>query len=278
MSLTAAQALVSAVGRLRDAGVEDPARDARRLLAHAAQIEASRVTLIGPDPLTDDIAENFETLIQLRSDRVPVSHLVGRREFYGRSFQVSAAVLDPRPDTETLIEVALAEPFASVLDLGTGSGCILITLLAERKTAVGTGVDLSTEACFEASANAHALQVADRAQIVASNWFDAVDGTFDLIVSNPPYIALDEMDGLEPEVRKYEPRMALTDESDGLSCYRLICAQAGDFLDPQGRLIVEIGPTQGAAVSNLMQNAGFHDVKVIPDLDGRDRVVIGRKP
>lgn len=277
MTQTAAQALVDAVARLRLSGIDDPARDARKLLAHAAQIEASQVSLIGPDALSKDIAENFETLVRLRSERVPVSHLVGKRAFYGRDFQVSGAVLDPRPDTETLIEAALSEPFGTILDLGTGSGCILVTLLAERPMAVGVGADKSSEACFEASANAHVHDVSGRAQFATSDWFDAIEGTFDLIVSNPPYIAQNEMAGLAPEVRKYEPRMALTDEADGLSCYRIIVSQAMDYLDPKGRLIVEIGPTQGPAVQAMFKSAGFKVVGVIPDLDGRDRVVGGRK-
>ncbi len=140
---TAAQAMAAAAARLRAAGVDNPARDARVLSAHAARIEAARVTLIAPEELEPEIAERYEQLIALRAIRVPVSHLVGEREFYGRRFKVSGDVLDPRPETETLIEAALAEPFARVLDLGVGSGCILVTLLAERPEATGVGVDLS---------------------------------------------------------------------------------------------------------------------------------------
>ena len=141
---------------------------------------------------------------------------MGEREFYGRRFKISGEVLDPRPETETLIESSLAEPFTRILDLGTGSGCILVTLLAERLTATGLGTDLSESACLQASANAVLHRVQARANIVQSDWFDQVDGQFDLIVSNPPYIALSEMDGLEAEVRDHEPEMALTDGGDGL--------------------------------------------------------------
>ncbi|WP_170523426.1 peptide chain release factor N(5)-glutamine methyltransferase [Ruegeria arenilitoris] len=277
-ALTAAQAMVAATARLRAAGVDDPARDARVLLAHAARIEASRVTLIAPEELSPEIAERYEQLVSLRAIRVPVSHLLGEREFYGRRFRVSRDVLDPRPETEALIEAALSQPFDRVLELGVGSGCILITLLAERTSATGLGVDLSEAACLQASANAVAHGVQDRAEIQRSDWFGNIGGHFDLIVSNPPYIALDEMDGLSPEVREHEPRLALTDEADGLDAYRRIAAGAPDHLVPGGRLLVEIGPTQAQAVSALFDAAGLADIRVVPDLDGRDRVVGARMP
>ncbi|WP_170774439.1 peptide chain release factor N(5)-glutamine methyltransferase [Ruegeria lacuscaerulensis] len=275
---TAAMAMVAATARLRAAGVDDPARDARVLLAHAARIEASRVTLIAPEELAPEIAERYDQLIALRAIRVPVSHLMGEREFYGRRFRVSRDVLDPRPETETLIEAALSEPFDHVLDLGTGSGCILITLLAERTSASGVGVDLSESACLQTSANAVQHQVQDRVEVLQSDWFGNIEGQYDLIVSNPPYISLSEMEALSPEVREHEPRMALTDEGDGLGAYRRIAAGVPDFLLPGGRLLVEIGPTQGAAVAALFDAAGLSETRVIPDLDGRDRVVFARMP
>ncbi|MCA2008982.1 peptide chain release factor N(5)-glutamine methyltransferase [Tritonibacter mobilis] len=278
MTTTAAQAMVAATARLRAAGVDDPARDARVLLAHAARIEAARVTLIAPEELSHEVAERYDQLISLRAIRVPVSHLIGERDFYGRRFKVSAEVLDPRPETETLIEAALSEPFERVLDLGVGSGCILVTLLAEQQGALGLGVDLSEAACLQASANAVLHRVEARADIRQSDWFSAVKGQFDLIVSNPPYIALDEMDDLSEEVREHEPQMALTDGADGLSAYRLICAGLGRHLAQGGRVLVEIGPTQGTAVAEMMRAAGLVEVTVLPDLDGRDRVVLGRNP
>ncbi len=273
---TAAQAMAAAAARLRAAGVPDPARDARVLLAHAARIEASRVTLIAPEDLDPDVAERYEQLISLRAIRVPVSHLVGEREFYGRRFKVSSDVLDPRPETECLIEAPLAEPFAPVLDLGQGSGCILVTLLAEQPKATGLGVDLSEAACLQASANAVLHRVEPRADVRQSDWFVQVEGQFDLIVSNPPYIALDEMEGLSAEVRGHEPEMALTDGADGLSAYRAISQQVAEYLAPGGRVLLEIGPTQGAQVAEMLRTAGLVDVRVLPDLDGRDRVVFGR--
>ena len=277
MTTTAAQAMVAATARLRAAGVDDPARDARVLLAHAARVDASRVTLIAPEDLPSEIVERYEQLVSLRAIRVPVSHLIGERDFYGRRFKVSADVLDPRPETETLIEAALSQPFERVLDLGVGSGCILVTLLAEQQGAIGLGVDLSEAACLQASANAVLHRVEARADIRRSDWFAAVDGQFDLIVSNPPYIALEEMDSLSAEVRDHEPQMALTDGGDGLGAYRKICAGIGPHLAPSGRLLVEIGPTQGPPVMDLMRDAGLTDVAVLQDLDRRDRVVLGRR-
>jgi release factor glutamine methyltransferase len=275
---TAAEAMVAATARLRAAGVTDPARDARLLLAHAARIEATRVTLIAPEDLSPDIVDRYEQLISLRAVRVPVSHLVGERQFYGRRFKIGPEVLDPRPETEVLIEAALAEPYGRVLDLGTGSGCLLVTLLAERAEAVGVGVDLSEAACLQASANVVLHRVQDRAQILLSDWFGDVPGQFDLIVSNPPYIALAEIDGLQTEVRDHEPRMALTDFGDGLGAYRRIAAGAPAHLVPGGRLLVEIGPGQSAPVKALFAAEGLAEMSVLQDLDGRDRVVCARRP
>lgn len=275
---TAAQAMVAAIAKLRLAGVDDPARDARILLAHAAQVDASRVTLIAPDDIAPEIAARYEQLIALRTDRVPVSHLIGEREFYGRRFKVSRDVLDPRPETETLIEAALAEPFASILDIGTGSGCILVTLLAERKNAVGVGTDLSEAACLQAAANAVLNNVNTCADIYQSDWFGAVRGRYDLIVSNPPYLAAAEMADVSPELRDHEPRMALTDEADGLTGYRMLANLGQRFLEPQGRLFAEIGWQQGPEVVVLFQQAGWLNPRLLVDLDGRDRVICADKP
>lgn len=275
---TAAQAMATAAARLRAAGVPDPARDARLLLAHAASVDASRVTLIAPEEIAPEIAERFEALVSLRAVRVPVSHLVGARAFYGRDFKISRDVLDPRPETETLVELALGEPFERVLDLGTGSGCILVTLLAERTQARGLGVDLSQAACLQASANAVLLEVQDRVEINQSDWFSAVEGRFDLIVSNPPYLGQDEMAHVAPELARHEPQMALTDGGDGLSAYRVIADQAQSYLTPAGRVLVEIGWQQGDAVQAIFRSAGWGQVTLAHDLDGRARVVCASMP
>ncbi|MEE4188316.1 MAG: peptide chain release factor N(5)-glutamine methyltransferase [Roseobacter sp.] len=270
--------MVAATARLRAAGVPDPARDARLLLAHAAKVDAARVTLIAPEDIAPDIAERYEHLVALRAVRVPVSQLIGSREFYGRRFAISQDVLDPRPETETLIEAALARSFASVLDLGVGSGCILVTLLAERADARGVGVDVSEAACLQASANAVLHGVAARTTILASDWFSAVEGRFDLIVSNPPYLARAEMQHVQPELQRYEPRLALTDEADGLSAYRVIAAEAPSYLSADGRVLVEIGWQQHEAVREIFAAQGWGEIAILPDLDGRDRVVSAAKP
>ncbi|MFN3645836.1 MAG: peptide chain release factor N(5)-glutamine methyltransferase [Gemmobacter sp.] len=271
-------ALRAASARLTAAGVPDAPRDARLLLAHARGLPPDRLTLRMADPLVPEALARFEALVAARARRAPVSHLTGQRLFWGRRFAVTPDVLDPRPETEALVALALAEPFSRVLDLGTGSGCILLSLLADRPGATGLGVDVSPAALQVAQRNARALGLGGRAAFRCSDWCADVAGQFDLIVSNPPYIALAEMPGLSPEVRDHEPHLALTDGADGLAAYRRIAAQAPGHLAPGGRLLLEIGPTQGAAVAGLMRDAGLAGVSVRPDLDGRDRVVLARAP
>ncbi|MGJ8624042.1 MAG: peptide chain release factor N(5)-glutamine methyltransferase [Yoonia sp.] len=252
--------LREAAAELARAGVPDPQREVRILWRAVAD------------------QETFHAKIAERAQRKPLSQVLGYRDFYKHRFIVTADVLDPRPDTETLIEVALQHAAMRVLDLGTGSGCILLSLLDEWADAQGVGTDISPAALDVAGRNAAALGLDRRVTLLQSDWFAAVTGPFDLIVSNPPYIALEEMDALQPEVRLFEPQGALTDGADGLSAYRRIIGDAGDYLSPDGRLILEIGPTQGDAVRAMMADAGFGAVQVIPDLDGRDRVVSGQKP
>lgn len=252
--------LRKAAATLAQAGVPDPQREAR-LLWRAA-----------PD------AARFLASVAQRATRKPMAQVLGFRDFYQQRFIVTPDVLDPRPDTETLVATAMEGPFTRVLDLGTGSGCIVLSLLDARAQATGVGTDISQPALDVAARNAAALDLRGRVDFVQSDWFGAVRGQFDLIVSNPPYIAAAEMDALQPEVRLFEPRNALTDEADGLDAYRAITAAARDHLLPAGRLIVEIGPTQGDAVAAMMRAAGLVDVQVIPDLDGRDRVVSGENP
>ncbi|WP_438956187.1 peptide chain release factor N(5)-glutamine methyltransferase [Cognatiyoonia sp.] len=263
--------------QLDQSGVANPKRDARLLVALSLGIDLGRLTLHLHDPVDDGAFERAQALVERRKAREPMSHILGYREFYGRRFDVGPDVLDPRPETETLIEAALSYPFQRILDLGTGSGCILLTLLAEREGSKGVGIDLSDAALTVARRNAEALGVTDRITFVQSDWYQTVDGPFDLIVSNPPYIASDEMATLAPEVQKHEPRMALTDEADGLTFYRRIVSGCMNHLEPNGRLLVEIGPTQAVAVSDMMDKAGLSNVTVFRDLDGRDRVVSGRR-
>lgn len=281
MTQTGREIVTAAEIRLRDAGIDNAAGDAQILFLHALGRVLDRtiprhalrdhLTALVPEGLP----ATYETMIAARAARQPVSQIMGRRAFWKHDFRVTSDTLDPRPETELLVELALSQPFDSVLDLGTGTGAILISLLADRPQARGMGVDLSPAALDVARGNAQMIGV--QAEFAVSNWFDAVTGTFDLIVSNPPYIALDEMPGLSPEVRDWEPRMALTDEGDGLAAYRALCAGAPGHLAAMGRLMVEIGPSQGQAVSALMRDAGLVGVTVRQDLDGRDRVVFGHK-
>ncbi len=277
MSGSAAGALSAAIPVLAAAGVADPARDARRLLAHAMGIAADRMTLHLGDALDKVQAAAFAAAIARRAARQPVSQIIGTRAFYGRDFRVTRDTLDPRPETECLIAAALDLRFSRVLDLGTGTGCILLTLLAERPEATGLAVDLSKAALAVAQKNARALGVAARARFRVSDWFAAVDGQFDLIVSNPPYIAAAEMPQLTPEVRDWEPHLALTPGGDGLAAYRVIAAGAGARLEAGGCVIVEIGPGQAAAVMDIFGQAGFAQLMPGHDLDGRDRLVVARK-
>lgn len=261
--------------RLRAAGIEGAEKDARLLMAAALGLTPDRVILHLRDPLSEEVEFFYENALARRLAREPVSHILGGRWFYGRWFHVTADVLDPRPETEILIAQALRHPFKEVLDLGTGTGCILLSLLAERPGATGIGTDISPQALAIAEWNAAELNVGDRLALIESDWFSAVGGRFDLIVSNPPYIAVAEMAALAPDVRDYEPHGALTDGADGLSAYRAIAAAAPGHLTPGGRVLVEIGPSQGRAVSDLFAEAGLSEITVTPDFDGRDRVVGG---
>ncbi|WP_458790357.1 peptide chain release factor N(5)-glutamine methyltransferase [Yoonia sp. MH D7] len=259
----------AAIARLRAAGFENAAREVRLLWGSVVPYKYG-------EPDAEGLAA-FENLVVRRLEHEPISHLLGYRDFYDHRFFVTADVLDPRPDTETLVAACLALPFSRVLDLGTGSGCILLSLLAARDGAKGIGVDYSRAALDVAARNVAALDLSDRAGLVCSDWFEKVEGEFDLIVSNPPYIAADEMAGLQREVQMFEPQMALTDGADGFLCYRAIVAGFDPYLRSAGWLAVEIGPTQGQAVSRMMVDAGLQDVRVIADLDRRDRVVLGQK-
>jgi release factor glutamine methyltransferase len=258
-------------------GIDGAAREARLLLAHLMKVDPGRMTLLAQDPLDPDLLEMALAQGSRRANgREPLSHILGYREFWGRRFHVDGRVLDPRPETEMLVAAALEAPYSEVLDLGTGSGCIVLTLLAERPYAVGIAVDVSERALAVAEENAKTIGVSGRVEFMKSHWFNAVGGRFDLIVSNPPYIAASEMAGLAPEVRDHEPHVALTPGGDGLDAYRAITAGAPMHLIPGGRLIVEIGPSQASAVSAMFTAVGLTQVAVTRDLDGRDRVISGQ--
>jgi len=273
--VTIAQALAQAVTILKNAGIVGAERDARWLLSAATGIARDQITLLLRKDCGDDLV--FWEMVERRANKEPISHIVGGRDFYGRWFKVTPEVLDPRPETEFLISEALAKPYRKVLDLGTGSGCILVTLLAEQPDARGVGTDVSEKAVLIAGENAAQHGVADRIILPLSHWWDDVGGRYDLIVSNPPYIALDEMSGLLLDVH-FEPRIALTDEADGLSAYLEIIAGAARHLIPNGRVLVEIGPSQADEVCRMFQNAGFRKIAVTKDFDNRDRVISATWP
>lgn len=275
--MTAAQLLRAGVVRLSAAGISEAARDARILLADAMGIAADRLTLHLPDDLTVATQAVFDAHIAARATYQPVAQIIGYRLFWGRKFTVTPDTLDPRPETEILVAEALSQPFVKMLDLGTGTGCVLLSCLADMPMANGMGSDISAPAIMVAHSNAAALGLTSRAQLVQSDWFGAIAGRFDLITANPPYIAADEMVALSPDVANWEPHLALSPGGDGLDAYRAIAAGAGARLMAGGRILLEIGPTQGAAVSALLTAQGFDRIRMIRDLDGRDRVVAAQK-
>lgn len=263
---------------LDQGGIPNAARDARLLAAHVCDIDPSRVTLHEMDKVSEAAIARFDDAITQRQNHRPVSRIIGVRQFWGRNFQITDDVLDPRGDTETLIAEALKTPAKRILDLGTGSGILGITLAMEQVDAVVVVTDISQAALAVAKANAKRYHVEDRIEFLQSDWFDSLQGKFDLIISNPPYIGENELEGLEPDVIDYDPIIALTPGGDGLAPYRIIAGQAKDYLNKNGRVIVEIGYLQGNEVKNLFLRAGFANVQILQDLDGKERAIVAKHP
>ncbi|MGB2931034.1 MAG: peptide chain release factor N(5)-glutamine methyltransferase [Methyloceanibacter sp.] len=284
---TLQRAFASAARLLRHAEVETPELDARLLLCHAAGLSHEAYISRRDDTLEPGAATRFGSLVERRLEGEPVSRITGVREFYGRPFRLDASTLDPRADTETLIEAALglidregwrARPLR-LLDLGTGTGCILITLLAELPQATGLGIDLSPPALALARENARALGVEARALFVASDWLHAIGGAFDLVVANPPYIVTGDIEGLSREVGAFDPLTALDGGPDGLSAYRHILRRLGEVLHSGGIVLLETGADQTEAVLALLVKAGLDAGEgewMWRDLGGRPRVVGAR--
>lgn len=273
MSQTLQAALTDAGQRLSVAGIEDYRREARILLAFVLDMDVLQVSLRLEETLTADHCAALEAALASRISRVPMSHILGYRDFYEHRFIVTPDVLDPRPETEELVARALSAPFHTVLDLGVGSGCIILSLLAANPSARGLAVDLSAKALEVARRNAETMQLTDRVRFCQSDWCAEIPTErFDLIVSNPPYIHPAVWKGLSPEVH-HEPKSALTDDKDGLSHYATIAHQAHGFLAAEGRLLFEIGCDQGAAVAELLRHEGYRDIAILEDLDHRPRVV-----
>ena len=282
MSLTLVKAWGNAKARLQAAGLNGPVIDARLLVEAAA--DATRVDIV-TDPhrlLTPEQEAKLDSYLSRREHREPVSHILGRKGFWKIMLNVTSDVLTPRPDTETVVEFSLRDfpehAAWSILDLGVGSGAILLALLAERPAARGLGIDISEDALAVARDNAAALGLAGRMALLRSDWTAGLgENLFDLVVSNPPYIANHVIETLEPEVRDHEPRIALEGGPDGLDHYRVLAPEILRVLKPGGRFAVEIGYDQKAEVEALFRAAGAQGVQTIRDLSDRDRVVAGMK-
>ena len=262
--------------KLSKSGIEGAARDARILTAFAFEIPISELSLKINQQVSEKIIFEIEKLILRRINREPISKILGRRDFWGRTFSINENVLDPRGDTETLIDFVIEKPVKSVLELGTGSGAIAITLACEWKEVHVTAVDISEDALLLAKLNAEKFNVQNKIHFLNSDWYDNVKGLFDLIISNPPYIGLAEQDELSAEVIKYDPEIALFAGRDGLDAYKKIIPNLPKFLNPDGFVALEIGASQGVQVKNMMNAVGFIDAKIVKDLSGKDRLVAAK--
>jgi release factor glutamine methyltransferase len=279
LSCTWRDMMREAGARLAAAGVENAPRDARLLLAHAMAIEPVEVILRETDAVDPVTLTAFEAAVARRLKGEPVSRIRGWREFYGRRFIVTPDVLDPRPETELLVEqgVKRLSRGGRVLDLGTGSGCILLSVLAERSDASGVGLDISSGALGVARSNASVLGVGDQASFVEGDWSRGFDAPFDLVLSNPPYLAEAEFAPLGVDVREYDPKTALIAGRDGLEAHRAILSAMPKWLKPGGAIGFEFGAGQAPALTALMMVAGVVDVEVFRDLAGHERAAFGRR-
>lgn len=281
-------ALLQGVARLAAAGSDSPRLDAEVLLAHCLTMTREQLIVASALPITPVAARHFETLLARRLEREPVAYITGKQEFWSRDFAVTPDVLIPRPDTERLVEVALlcAAQFPAstplrIADLCTGSGAVAVSLAGELPTAQIYATDISPAALTIACGNAETHQVAQRMQFFTGDLFDALmprpEVTFDLIVSNPPYVRRGEIVSLAPEVSRWEPRVALDGGVDGLEFYRRIAAVAPDYLAERGALVVEIGADMARAVEAICADTGrYREIELFQDYAGRDRVIVAR--
>lgn len=265
---------------LNEAGIEESTLDARLLLEAVCGTDCNDLLVHGEQPVAPEAEEKYLNWIRQRAEHIPLQQLTGEQDFMGLTFSVNEHVLIPRQDTEILVEEVLKELHDGmrVLDMCTGSGCILLSLLHYSNDCEGLGVDLSAEALEVAGRNVLKVltpEKAEHAHFLQSDLFEKVEGKFEIIVSNPPYIASAEVEKLMPEVRDHEPRMALDGTEDGLHFYRRIIEEAGKHLVSSGMLFLEIGYDQGQAVSELMRTEGYCEVQVVQDYAGLDRVVLG---
>ena len=282
---TVARTLTAAAVRLKEAGVEDPRRDARLLIAAAIEAGPERLIAEPERVLEDGEAARIEASIARRAAREPVSRILGRRGFWSLEFEITPDTLDPRPDSETLVAAVLARIEAqglvgaplTVLDLGTGSGCLLLALLSELPAATGLGLDISAAALEVARRNARKLGLSERARFVVGDWGAGLGGSWQLIVSNPPYITDGEIGDLAPEVARYDPRLALTAGSDGLDAYRKLLPRAASLLGRGGMLALEVGRGQQDAVTALLAASGLTPRGRYRDLGGIERCLLASR-
>ncbi|MDP9592459.1 UNVERIFIED_ORG: release factor glutamine methyltransferase [Shinella zoogloeoides] len=286
MSTTLAEALAAARRRLEDAGIADAARDARALLDGLLHLSSTAFLVDGDRPLTGEQMTTIESAIERRAKREPVHRILGRRAFSRLDLMLSPDTLEPRPDTEILVDTLVphVRRFVSdrgacrILDLGTGTGAICLALLDLVPGATGVGADVSQGALETAMRNADMNGLAGRFDVVESDWFAAVTGVFDIIVSNPPYIVHSVVETLDEEVRLHDPILALDGGDDGLDAYRAIAAGAADHLAQDGLVAYEIGYDQKASVTGIMREKGFARIAAVEDLGGNDRVLVFSKP
>ena len=267
--------------RLSALGIETASLDARRILLDGLSIPHSVIIGEPELALTEDECAKLSEMLARREQREPVSRILGWREFWGRKFAINHNVLDPRPETEILIETVLGADHLGenvrLLDMGTGSGCIAITLLAERSNWTGVATDISAAALAVAGDNAKDIGVRDRLECIETRWADGVSGPFELICSNPPYIRSGDLPGLERDVRDYDPHLALDGGTDGLDAYREIIAVASALLSTNGFLAFELGAGQAAPVAEIIKKSGLSVNQIIPDFSGHERVVIANR-
>jgi release factor glutamine methyltransferase len=279
---TLVQAWTAARDRLKAAGLDQPVLDSRLLVEAAAGASRADILTDPYRPLEPGQVRRLDELVERRARREPISHILGRQGFWSIMLKVTPDVLTPRPDTELIVSIALksfdeTDRFA-VLDLGVGSGAILLAILAERPAARGLGIDVSEEALAVARENAASLGLEGRAALLRGDWTAGLaDESFDLVVSNPPYVRSGEIAGLEPEVRDHEPRLALDGGPDGLDAYRFLAGEILRVLKPGGMFIIETGHDQGPGVRDLFQQAGATRAEIHKDFGGRDRAVKGWK-